>query len=152
MKNLTLTLILFLTLITFSSCNEDESNLKSANESAILIINEEDVPDVIKYSATYDNTRETSLNIETGVLKVPVFFTKDEMKRNKTESISAKWRIATRKSGCKSGVGFRCGNDLPPAPLKNSDSDKSLQATIVRDYEKGYINFQFDNNIDWGNF
>lgn len=145
---------MFLSLIIFNSCDEDESILKKPSESSILILNQEDVPDITGFNVIYDNTRETTLNKETGILQVPVNYSKNTMRKDELESPDVKWRVATRKSGCKDGVGFRCGNNLPKIESKgeNKDNKRTLQASIIKDNENGYINFQFDKNTDWGNF
>ena len=61
-----------------------------------------------------------------------------------------KFRIATRKSGCKSGIGFRCGNDLPE--LKTTDIDledeKTFSTKVSYDYKNEYVIYQF-NQINW---
>ncbi|NLP59453.1 hypothetical protein [Lutibacter sp. B1] len=50
----------------------------------------------------------------------------------------------------KSGIGFRCGNDLPKLKEanKNLDDDKTFVAKVSYDYENGYVIYQF-NQINW---
>lgn len=160
MKKLSLALILLLTLTTFSSCNEESIDL---SENSKIIISNEEIPifnnsqskiqttndfSKSKTQITNDFLRESILDTTNEQLKVPVIFTNEN--KNTTVAPDVKFRIATRKSGCKRGIGFRCGNDLPE--LKTTDIDledeKTFTAKVSYDYKNGYVIYQF-NQINW---
>ncbi|MCF6169288.1 hypothetical protein [Lutibacter sp.] len=162
MKKLSLALILLLTLTTFSSCNEESINL---SENSKIIISNEEIPifdnsksktqitndfskSKTQIKITNDFSRESILDTTNEQLKVPVIFTNEN--ENITVAPAVKFRIATRKSGCKRGIGFRCGNDLPQ--LKTTDIDledeKTFSAKVSYDYKNGYVIYQF-NQINW---
>ena len=134
MKKLSLALILLLTLATLSSCNEKSIDLF---ENSKIIISNEEIPifdnSKSKTQITNDFSRESILDTTNEQLKVPVIFTNE----NITIAPDVKFRIATRKSGCKSGIGFRCGNDLPKLKTTDIDLDdeKTFSAKVIYDYK-----------------
>jgi len=150
MKNLFLTSVLLVTLISFISCNNEVNDLPNNSE---MNINNEDTPlfgnSKSKAQIINDFSRESILDTSVGQLKVPVIFVNGNI-QNKNAAPDVKFRIATRKSGCKRGIGFRCGNDLPK--LKTSDSElddeRTFDAVVKYDYDNGYVIYQF-NEIDW---
>jgi len=145
MKKLSLALILLLTLATLSSCNEKSIDLF---ENSKIIISNEEIPifdnsksktqitndfSKSKTQISNDFSRESILDTTNEQLKVPVIFTNE----NITIAPDVKFRIATRKSGCKSGIGFRCGNDLPKLKTTDIDLDdeKTFSAKVIYDYK-----------------
>ena len=160
MKNLALALILLLTITTFISCNEDSIEL---SETSKMVISNEEIPifdnskskkqinnEFSKSDSeiTNDFSRESTLDTTNNQLKIPVIFTNEN--ENMTATPDVKFRIATRKSGCRSGIGFRCGNDLPQLKTAGKDlgDDKTFSAKVSYDYKNGYVIYHF-NQINW---
>ena len=59
-------------------------------------------------------------------------------------------RIATRKSDCLDGIGFRCGNNLPQFKTANMklNDNRTFSAKVSYDYKNGHVIYQF-NQINW---
>lgn len=160
MKKLTLVLILLLNLIISISCNEDSSELP---ENSKMIIDNEEIPIFDNSTSkklnknefsksepqiTNDFKRESYLDTKNNQLKIPVIFTNEI--ENELLAPDVIIRIATRKSGCLDGIGFRCGNDLPQLKTANMklDDNKTFSAKVSYDDKNGYVIYQF-NQINW---
>lgn len=145
------TLVILLALISFSSCNEEVNDFP---DNSKMKINNEDIPlfgdSKSKAQILNDFSRESIFDSSIGQLKVPVIFGNENI-QNKTVAPDVRFRIATRRSKCKRGIGFRCGNDLPKLKTSNDelDDERTFGASVNYDYENGYVVYQFNDNVVW---
>lgn len=64
-------------------------------------------------------------------------------------------KIATRKSGCTSGIGFRCGvftcGKQKESPVNSNilSRDRNQPVKIMTNKVSGELIFKFINKIDW---
>ena len=142
-----------------------------ATRTNIKIIDESNAPEITPDIYTelgfanfeLDNSREILLDFNKSELKVPYNKQKSLFKSNrnnfKSEGVGVCIKIATRKSGCKHGIGFRCGlvrhcfepkkQSTQKSSLAKLSKDRLQPVEIKVDREAGEIVFHFINKVDW---
>lgn len=173
MKNLTTYLSIFLSIVLFLSCtNEEQSNelnLKSSSEN-IIVVDSDETPILNSESRNslgfnqieYDLERKTILNINDNVLKVPVDFNESETNENFEERGLICIRILIARlnpngsgscmGGCIDCLGFRCSEVSIPCnqqQMQSNPGDRDQFASVLYNEEDNYIEYHFINDIDW---
>lgn len=147
-----------------SSCNKKDT---AANpiKANLKVIDKENVPDITPDIYTKwgfanfvpDLSRNVILDFSKSELIIP--YNKAKTKFNKSASNMADagicLKIATRKSSCKSGIGFRCGfftcGQQKESPVdSNTLSRNRIQPVkIMTNKVSGELILKFINKIDW---
>lgn len=174
MKNLTNYLSIFISIVLFLSCsNEEQSNelvLKSTSENIIVIdsdetpiLNSESRKNLGFNQIKYDLEKKTTLNLNNNVLKVPIDFNDSETNENFQERgvICIKIIIARLNpngsgscvGNCIDCLGFRCVEVHVPCEQQQRTEGVSRQrdqfANVIYNENDNYIEYHFINDIDW---
>mgnify|MGYP003629753189 CR=1 FL=1 len=176
MKKLTTYLSILASILLFLSCSNEEQNnennellLKSSSEG-LIIIDSEETP-TLNYESRnslgfnqikYDTSRNTTLSIDSNVLKVPVDFNESETNENFDQRglICIKILIArlnpngsgSCSGGCIECLGFRCSEVSIPCnqqQMRSNPSDREQFAYISYNEGDNYIEYHFINDINW---
>jgi len=158
MKNLLKTIVIITILIlTTQSCSKEQDSSGLINSEKLTLASE-DIPLIEDYGFVLSSKKEAFVDFENSRLVIPVKKTNNyQMKQG---GICIRIYIATRKSGCKSGIGFRCKfiTGCSDNPNKNSidytsDKDEDFRwVNAVMFSEKDEVIIKFDKNIDWAKY
>ncbi len=169
--SLTITFVIVIsTVVLISGCNK-KNTAANPIKTNLKVIDKENSPDITPDIYTKlgfanfvpDDSRKVLLDYSKSELIVPYNNLKSSFNKDdnnfKSEGVGICIKIATRKSNCSQGIGFRCGfirNCFQPKKQMNRKSDEvGLSRNRVQPVEISVnketqeIVFRFINKIDW---
>jgi len=163
--------ILIGTIVIVTSCTKKDNKAMKATRTNVKIIDESNAPEITPdiyaelgfANFELDKSREILLDFNKSELRVPYNRQKSLFKSNrnnfKSAGVGICIKIATRKSNCSQGIGFRCGFVRDCFKPKKQSTQKSSLAKLSKDRiqpveinvnrETGELVFHFINNVDW---
>ena len=84
-------------------------------------------------------------------IELPIDRTNSIMSTQKPIQIDICLTIATRKSDCQSGIGFRC-KFIQGGPCSGTETETLQPATITKSEEGAKLIIRLKNKLDWNKF